>query len=148
MAMQTWTNVRLYEHTDIQMMYFWIVKLCRLVGRHQCLGVMYSLLLHPWWWKQYVSPKCWYLPVSVHGIITQKNDTDILTAMKTSISHTIFSTYNSHIIMINGPSKVIFALWSNTHNTDRSAYCVSFKKEQHSNNENYSSTSNFLTIVQ
>jgi hypothetical protein len=39
---------------------FWVVTPCGLLCRYQRLG-----------WRQYVSPKHWYLP---HGIITQKTD--------------------------------------------------------------------------
>jgi hypothetical protein len=38
--------------------------------------------LQPWWWRQRVSPKRWYLWTSLHGAKTQKNI--ILTTMRTS----------------------------------------------------------------
>jgi hypothetical protein len=38
----------------------------------------------PWRRKQYVPPKCWHLPTSPHGVITQKTNIDIFTAVRTS----------------------------------------------------------------
>jgi hypothetical protein len=32
----------------------------------------------PWRWRQYISPKLWYLPMSPHGITTQSNIDDFL----------------------------------------------------------------------
>jgi hypothetical protein len=39
--------------------------------------------LQPWRWRQYVSPKRWYLPMSLHGVINQKTSIDIFTAVRT-----------------------------------------------------------------
>jgi hypothetical protein len=33
----------------------------------------------PWGWRQYVSPKHWYLPISPHTVTMQKNNTDMST---------------------------------------------------------------------
>jgi CBS domain containing-hemolysin-like protein len=38
---------------------------------HQCSGETYHLHLQPWRWRQYVSRKHWYLPMSLHGVTTQ-----------------------------------------------------------------------------
>jgi hypothetical protein len=37
-----------------------------------------------WRWKQYVSPKLWYLLTSIHGITSQKNNSEIFTAGRPS----------------------------------------------------------------
>jgi hypothetical protein len=37
-----------------------------------------------WRWKQYISPKLWYLSTSPHGVTTQKNSIVIFTAVRTS----------------------------------------------------------------
>jgi hypothetical protein len=43
-----------------------------------------ALLLQPWRWRQYVSPKCRYQPMNLHSVSTQKNNTVIRTTMRTS----------------------------------------------------------------
>jgi hypothetical protein len=35
-------------------------------------------------WREYVPPKHWYLPTSLHGITTQKTNTDIFITVRTS----------------------------------------------------------------
>jgi hypothetical protein len=40
-------------------------------------------------WRQYVSPKLWHLPTSLHGAKTQNNNIVILTAVKTSNLKTV-----------------------------------------------------------
>jgi hypothetical protein len=47
---------------------------CGLIGRYQCFRETYCLHFQPRTWRQYVSQKCWYLPMSLHGITTQKNN--------------------------------------------------------------------------
>jgi hypothetical protein len=49
----------------------------------QSFGETYYLHLQPWRWKQHVSPKRWYLPMSPHGITTQKNNVVIFTTVRT-----------------------------------------------------------------
>jgi hypothetical protein len=44
-----------------------------------------STFLQPWRWRQYVPPKRWYLPSSLHGVKTRKN----VTTMRT---HAVMST--------------------------------------------------------
>jgi hypothetical protein len=44
---------------------FWVVTPCRLV----CV-----YLLQGWRWRQYASPRYWYLPTSPHGVKTQKTN--------------------------------------------------------------------------
>jgi hypothetical protein len=40
--------------------------------------------LQPWGWRQYVSPKRWYLSSSPHDVTTQKINSDTFTALRTS----------------------------------------------------------------
>jgi hypothetical protein len=47
---------------------------CGLIGRGQCFEEVHCLHLQPWRRRQYVSPKNWYLPMSPHGITTQKSN--------------------------------------------------------------------------
>jgi hypothetical protein len=72
-----WVGKRIYMRfevlTAVRMTMFWVVAPCRLVGRYQRLGETHCLHLQPWRWKQYVYPKRWYLPTSLHGVISQKN---------------------------------------------------------------------------
>jgi hypothetical protein len=44
-----------------------------------------------WRWRQYVPPKCWYLPTSPHGVTTRKNtiDGNILTFVETESHITV-----------------------------------------------------------
>jgi hypothetical protein len=46
--------------------------------------LLYSRENRPWRWRQYASPKRWYLPTSPHCVTTQKNNIDIFTAVRTS----------------------------------------------------------------
>jgi hypothetical protein len=83
---------------QIAMLLFWVVTPYRLAGRRfgetYCLtpyslagrrfGETNCLHLQTWRWKQYVSPKRWYLPTSLFGVATQDNNIVILTAMRTS----------------------------------------------------------------
>jgi hypothetical protein len=39
-----------------------------------CSGVWCHL--QPWRWRQYVSPKHWYVPMRLHGVTTQKSNID------------------------------------------------------------------------
>jgi hypothetical protein len=48
-----------------------VVLPCRLTGRYQRFGETYCLRFQGWIWRQYVSPKRWYLRISLHGITTQ-----------------------------------------------------------------------------
>jgi hypothetical protein len=64
----------------------------RLVGRYRHFGGTYFLHLRvwsfdiqPWRWRQYVPPKCRYLPTSPHGVTTQKTNTDIFTTVIKSV---------------------------------------------------------------
>jgi len=58
---------------------FWIVMSCWLVGEYQLFGGTYCVqrfggryCVRLQSWKQYVSPKRWYLLTSLRGITTQK----------------------------------------------------------------------------
>jgi hypothetical protein len=55
----------------IIMTMFWVLAPCRLVGRFQRFGDTHSLHHTPIRWRQYVSPKRWHLPTSLHGAKTQ-----------------------------------------------------------------------------
>jgi hypothetical protein len=74
------------------MMIFWVETPCGLVGtsRYQRFGRTCCLLLYSWWplqrwrWRQYVPPKRWYLPTSVHSISAQKTNINIFTAVRNS----------------------------------------------------------------
>jgi hypothetical protein len=76
------------------MLFFWILAPCRLAGRCQHFAETYCLHLQGWRnilspssglkMRQYVSPKRWHLPTSLHGAKTQKNSIIILTAFKIS----------------------------------------------------------------
>jgi hypothetical protein len=46
-----------------------------------------GLLGQHWKWRQYVPPKCWYLPLRPNGVKTQKANVDIFTTVRTSLSH-------------------------------------------------------------
>jgi hypothetical protein len=48
-------------------------------------------------WRQYVHPKRWYLPTSLHGVTTQKTNIVIFTAMRTSDN---CITCFSHLIIV------------------------------------------------
>jgi hypothetical protein len=50
---------------------FWSMTLCNLVCTNNFL-VEHSVYLQPWRWRHYVPTECWYLPTSLHGVITQK----------------------------------------------------------------------------
>jgi hypothetical protein len=73
------------ETHPFSILFFWIVTPCGLVDRYQRFGETYCL--HIWGWRrwQYVYPKCWYVPTSLHGVTTQMNIIDIFTGVKTSI---------------------------------------------------------------
>jgi hypothetical protein len=43
-----------------------------------------TVIFKPWRWRQYVSPKRWYLPTNLHGITTQKKNINIYTSVRTS----------------------------------------------------------------
>jgi hypothetical protein len=77
--------------------------MCGLVGRYQRLGesahilrdkVLSSGLKYPEDWEQYVPPKRWYLPESPQGVTTHKNNTVILTALRTSHLALIIIKFN------------------------------------------------------
>jgi hypothetical protein len=48
----------------------------------------YCVLLQPWRWRQYVSPKRWCLPASPHGVTTHKTNI-IFTALENLKSHSV-----------------------------------------------------------
>jgi hypothetical protein len=48
-----------------------------------CKRTLVALSLQPWRWRQYVPPKCRYLPTSPHGDTTQDTNIDIFTAATT-----------------------------------------------------------------
>jgi hypothetical protein len=57
------------------------LKHCEIWGSHGgedddlvLMGCDTVWTLHPWRWRQYVSPKRWYLPTSPHGVTTQNNN--------------------------------------------------------------------------
>jgi hypothetical protein len=78
-----WSGLRAGKF-DLSVLVLWVVTPCGLIGRYQCFGGTYCLHLHPWRWRHYVCLKCWCLPTSPQGITTQKTNTDIFTAMRTS----------------------------------------------------------------
>jgi hypothetical protein len=52
-----------------------------------CLfNVFVFWVINPWRWKQYVSPKRWYLPTSPHGVTTLKTNIDTFIAVSISVS--------------------------------------------------------------
>jgi hypothetical protein len=55
------------------MLFFWALTPCRLVGKHQQSLRTYCLHLRSWKWRRYVSRKLWYLPMSLHGVKPRKN---------------------------------------------------------------------------
>jgi hypothetical protein len=63
------------------MLVFRVVTPCGLVGRYQRFGKTHSL--QPWRWREYVSPKRWYLLASTHRTTTQKTNIDVFTAVTT-----------------------------------------------------------------
>jgi hypothetical protein len=66
------------------MFVFWVVTPCGLVGRYQCFGEKTLPPSSAPEMKAYVPSKRWYLPTSPHGVITQKTNIDIFTAVSTS----------------------------------------------------------------
>jgi hypothetical protein len=58
------------EDDDIVVLWFW-----RPVDSSVDSSVLekHTVSLQPWRWRQYVSPKRWHLPTSLHGSKTQKN---------------------------------------------------------------------------
>lgn len=48
--------------------FFWIVMPCGFVGRYRCFREIYCLYLQGW--RQFVSPKHWFLPMNPHGVTT------------------------------------------------------------------------------
>jgi hypothetical protein len=61
---------------------FWVVTPCGFVGGYKSFGGTYRLLLQ----DNSVPPKHWYLPISPHGVTTQKINIGILIAVRTSNS--------------------------------------------------------------
>jgi hypothetical protein len=57
----------------MSIMFLWGVTLCGFVGRYRS-----------WRWRQYISPKRWYLPTRPHDVTCQKSNIDIFTAVRTS----------------------------------------------------------------
>jgi hypothetical protein len=53
------------------MMFFWVITPYELVVRYQRFGETHCLHLQPLRLRQYVSPKRWYLPMSLHGVTTK-----------------------------------------------------------------------------
>jgi hypothetical protein len=53
--------------------------------------------LQSWRWRQYASPKHWYLPTTPHGVTTQKTniETSVLKMEAVCSSETLISTYKS-----------------------------------------------------
>jgi hypothetical protein len=54
------------------------------------------MLLQPWRWRQYVSPKRWYLPTSPHDVTTQKTNID-----KFNYNYTIHAIRPSLLIVLD-----------------------------------------------
>jgi hypothetical protein len=65
------------QHNVTSVFVFWIV------GRHERFGGIHSFHLQGWR-RQYVSPKRWYLPTSLHDVPTQETNTGVFTAVRTS----------------------------------------------------------------
>jgi hypothetical protein len=66
--------------------------------------MFFWVLLQPWRWGQYVSPKRWHLPTSLHGAKTQRNNIIIKypVVSKTSQIHTLCTPlYSSRINLQN-----------------------------------------------
>jgi hypothetical protein len=56
-----------------------VVTPCRLVGRYKCFGETYCFHLQGWIlqlqrWRQYVSPKRWYLRTRTHSVTSRKSN--------------------------------------------------------------------------
>jgi hypothetical protein len=54
------------------------------------MSVLFFWVVTPFW-RQYVSPKCWYLHTSPHGVKTQKTNIDERLHVCTSYSIEVFS---------------------------------------------------------
>jgi hypothetical protein len=83
-AGQNGTKIIYQWNCSEMMMFFWVLEPCRLVGCCQHIGEKYCLHLKPWRWRQYIPPKRWHLPTSLHGSKTHKKIIIILTAMKST----------------------------------------------------------------
>jgi hypothetical protein len=86
---------RTWRFITVSVLVFWVVMPCGLVGRY-ILTLLKNILppssgLKCWRWRQYVSPKRWYLPKSPHTFTTQNTDIDIFAAVEPQISYTIRS---------------------------------------------------------
>jgi hypothetical protein len=75
----------IYSVTEIVMMFLWVVTLCGLIGTDQHFIETYCLHHLPWRWRQYVSLKHWCVPMSPHGITTQRSSTVIFAACELQI---------------------------------------------------------------
>jgi hypothetical protein len=54
---------------------FWNIFGTQKGGRRRILEPdMYNFHLHPWIWRQYVSPKSWHLLTGLHGAKIHKNN--------------------------------------------------------------------------
>jgi hypothetical protein len=49
-----------------------------------CRWFLAWLILWPWWWRWHVPPKCWLTFNGLHGVISQKTELFITTAVRTS----------------------------------------------------------------
>jgi hypothetical protein len=77
----------------ISMSVFWVVTPGTLVGGYERFGATYWIHLRGWRWRQYISPKRWYLPTSSHCDSTQ-NTNIIFTAVRNSnLSHLYISSF-------------------------------------------------------
>jgi hypothetical protein len=65
--------------------------------RRHTVSIFRAEALKPRRRRHYVSPKRWYLPTSLHGVTTQKNNIVILAAVRTSdltISNVVYIVVN------------------------------------------------------
>jgi hypothetical protein len=107
-------SARGYEDVDcieLVMLLFWVVTACELVGRYQRFGGTYCPT-QPERWRQYVSPKRWYLSTSSQAVTIQKTNIDVFTAVRTS--DLIFSqpVFERSIVMSSSCLRLIFQLFS------------------------------------
>jgi hypothetical protein len=56
-----------------------VVLPCRLIRGYQRLRETYCLRFQGWRWRQYVSPKRWYLRISLHGVTFTAENLSLIT---------------------------------------------------------------------
>jgi hypothetical protein len=76
------------QQLDVTKLLYAVAIMIGMVGL--CLQTTGNMTMLFFWavtperWRQYVSPKQWYLSMRLHSITTYKNNTIIFTAMRTS----------------------------------------------------------------